>query len=56
MYSGTKFAVHAISEAIRRELHDENIRVLGITPGWVDTNLGREVADEEIREKFQRRQ
>lgn len=56
VYSGTKFAVHAISEAIRRELHGENIRVMVISPGWVNTNLGKDMADEEIRENLQRRQ
>lgn len=28
VYSGTKFAVHTISEAIRREMHGEGIRVI----------------------------
>lgn len=56
VYSGSKFAVHAMSEAIRRELHTEGIRVIVISPGWVDTNLGRDMADEEIRDKLQSRQ
>lgn len=56
VYSGSKFAVHAISEAIRRELHGEGIRVIVVSPGWVDTNLGKDMADEEIRDKLQKRQ
>lgn len=56
VYSGTKFAVHAISEAIRRELHGEGIRVMIISPGWVNTELGQNMADEEIRDQLQKRQ
>jgi NAD(P)-dependent dehydrogenase (short-subunit alcohol dehydrogenase family) len=39
LYFGTKFAVHAKSEAIRRELHGERIRVMVVSPGWVNTEL-----------------
>ncbi len=56
VYNGTKFAVHAISEAMRRELHGERIRVTIISPGWVNTELGQNMADEGIREDLQQRQ
>ena len=56
VYNGTKFAVHAISESLRRELHGEGIRVIVISPGWVDTNLGKDMADREIQEGLQERQ
>ena len=56
VYSGTKFAVHAISEALRRELHPEGIRVIVVSPGWVDTNLGKDMGNEEIKAKLQKRQ
>ena len=56
VYSGTKFAVHAISEAIRRELHSEGIRVMIVSPGWVNTELGQNMQNEEIREQLQERQ
>ena len=36
-YSGTKFAVHAISEGMRQEFHEEGIRVTVISPGMVAT-------------------
>ena len=32
VYNGTKFAVHAISESLRRELHSDGIRVIVISP------------------------
>jgi len=56
VYSGTKFAVHAISEAMRRELHDEGIRVMVVSPGWVDTELGQGMQDAGIRDNLQKRQ
>jgi NADP-dependent 3-hydroxy acid dehydrogenase YdfG len=48
--------VHAISEAIRRELHGEGIRVMIVSPGWANTELGQNMQDEEIRERLQERQ
>lgn len=39
VYSGTKHAVHGISRALRRELHDDRIRVSLVSPGFVDTEL-----------------
>lgn len=56
VYTGTKFAVHAISEALRRELHGEGIRVTIVSPGWVDTELGQGMQDEGIREQTQKTQ
>jgi NADP-dependent 3-hydroxy acid dehydrogenase YdfG len=40
VYSGTKHAVHAISAALRRELHADGIRVTVISPGFVATEIG----------------
>jgi len=38
-YSATKFGVVAFSEALRREVHVDNIRVSVIEPGVVETEL-----------------
>ncbi|WP_233263027.1 SDR family NAD(P)-dependent oxidoreductase [Cognatiluteimonas profundi] len=38
-YSATKFGVVAFSEALRREVHADNIRVSVIEPGVVETEL-----------------
>jgi NADP-dependent 3-hydroxy acid dehydrogenase YdfG len=46
VYSGTKFAVHAISEGLRVELHSENIRVTTIAPGAFSSNLKAGTSDE----------
>jgi len=39
VYSGTKFAVNAISEALRQELQEYNVRVTMVEPGAVETEL-----------------
>lgn len=46
VYSGTKFAVHAISEGLRLELEDEPVRVTTIAPGYVDTPIADDVPGE----------
>ncbi|GHB41218.1 oxidoreductase [Pseudovibrio japonicus] len=39
VYCGTKFAVHAFSEALRAEVAADNVRVIVIAPGAVATEL-----------------
>jgi NADP-dependent 3-hydroxy acid dehydrogenase YdfG len=39
VYSGTKFAVHAISEGLRMETRKDNIRVTILTPGAIESEL-----------------
>ncbi|NRB17598.1 MAG: SDR family oxidoreductase [Rhodobacteraceae bacterium] len=38
-YCGTKFAVHAISESLRREVAKFGVRVIIIGPGMIETEL-----------------
>ena len=38
-YNGTKHAVHAMSEGLRREGSPHNVRVIVIAPGMVDSDL-----------------
>lgn len=49
IYSGTKFAVRAITEGLRKELSHEslNIKTTLISPGMVETNLTETVTDQE---------
>ena len=49
-YAGTKFAVNAISEALRQELLEDNIRVTMVEPGAVETELTSHITDEEAQE------
>jgi len=44
VYCGTKFAVHAISEALRQEVGGD-IRVTVITPGVVESDLAETITD-----------
>lgn len=50
VYAATKHAVHAIGEGLRKELHDDGIRVTTVAPGIVDTGLVAEQAqhDEDV--------
>jgi NADP-dependent 3-hydroxy acid dehydrogenase YdfG len=50
VYSGTKFAVNAISEALRQELQEDSIRVTMVEPGAVETELPEHISDEEAQE------
>jgi NADP-dependent 3-hydroxy acid dehydrogenase YdfG len=50
VYSGTKMAVNGISEALRQELLEYNIRVTMVEPGAVETELPEHITDEEARE------
>lgn len=52
IYSGTKFAVHAMSEGMRQELHGDGIRVTIVAPGFVDTPIFDAVEDDEVREHY----
>jgi NADP-dependent 3-hydroxy acid dehydrogenase YdfG len=48
VYSGTKFAVRAISEGLRQEAGDK-LRVTIISPGFVNTNFADGVTDPEMK-------
>ena len=52
VYSGTKFAVNAISEGLRQELLEENVRVTIVEPGAVATELPDHITDEDARESL----
>jgi NADP-dependent 3-hydroxy acid dehydrogenase YdfG len=47
VYSGTKWAVNAISEALRMELLGDGIRVTIVEPGAVQTELTEHITDED---------
>ncbi|MFL9844864.1 SDR family oxidoreductase [Flavobacterium rhizosphaerae] len=49
VYAGTKNAVRTIAEAFRQE-SDGKIRITGISPGYVKTNLVDTVKDVKVRE------
>jgi NADP-dependent 3-hydroxy acid dehydrogenase YdfG len=54
VYSGTKHAVSAIAESLRREVGKDRIRVTSIEPGAVKTEFTAHMRDE-VRESVERR-
>ncbi|MGL4973589.1 MAG: SDR family oxidoreductase [Culicoidibacterales bacterium] len=48
VYCGSKFAVHAITEAMRKEVSASNVRFITIAPGVVETPLLSHTTDEAI--------
>lgn len=52
VYSGTKFAVRAITDGLRKEQVHNNIRTTIISPGVVATELTDTITDEDIRASF----
>ena len=52
-YCGTKFAVHAISENVREEVADYNVRVITIAPGAVETELLSHTTSAEIKNGYE---
>jgi NADP-dependent 3-hydroxy acid dehydrogenase YdfG len=51
VYSGTKFAVRAISEGLRQEAGDK-LRVTVISPGFVRTNFAERVTNPEVKSQL----
>ncbi|GGB27947.1 SDR family oxidoreductase [Allosediminivita pacifica] len=45
VYCATKFAVRALSESLRQEVKDYNVRVTVISPGAVDTELTEHISE-----------
>lgn len=55
VYCGTKHAVHAISEGLRAELAEKNIRVTIIAPGIVDTELQDHIPNDDVQKNIRER-
>ncbi len=52
-YCGTKFAVHAVTESIREEVCEHNVRVLTLAPGVVETELLGHTTSQQIVEDYE---
>lgn len=53
VYCATKFAVHALTEAIRNEVANSNVRLSIIAPGEVRTELTSHISDVTIRTEIE---
>lgn len=52
-YCGTKFAIHAMTETLREEVAKDNIRVIVIAPGAVETELLSHTTSTVIKEGYE---
>ena len=52
-YCGTKFAVHAITENVREEVADSNVRLITIAPGAVETELLSHTTSQSIKDGYE---
>jgi NADP-dependent 3-hydroxy acid dehydrogenase YdfG len=52
-YCGTKFAVHALSENLREEVAMDDVRVITIAPGAVETELLSHTTSQQIRDGYE---
>ncbi len=52
-YVGTKFAVHGLSENLREELSQHDVRVVTIAPGAVETELLSHTSDASIKAGYE---
>ena len=51
-YCGTNFAVHAITENIREEVAEHNVRLITIAPGATETELLSHTTSDEIKAAY----
>lgn len=56
IYSATKFALNAVTEGMRQELHPLGIRVTVVSPGTVKTEIGAGSSDAVLLHDMQERQ
>lgn len=52
VYCGTKYAVHAITESMRKEVSNSNVRFIVIAPGVVETPLLSHTLDQTIKDNY----
>lgn len=52
-YTGSKFAVTGISESVREEVADDNVRIINICPGAVTSELIGHTTDESIKDGYE---
>lgn len=52
-YVGTKFAVSSMSENVREEVADDNVRIMTICPGAVETELLSHTTSDQIKSDYE---
>lgn len=46
-YTGTKFALKTLADCLREELRDDGVQVVSLHPGFVDTDMGRGLREQQ---------
>lgn len=53
VYCGTKFAVHGMSETLREEVSNDNVRVMLVSPGAVETELLSHTTNDAVKQGYE---
>lgn len=51
-YCASKFAVRALTDSIRKEVSQYNIRLMSVSPGAVETEVGSQTTFKELKAEF----
>ncbi|QIR16121.1 SDR family oxidoreductase [Shewanella aestuarii] len=51
-YSGSKAAVNGITKSLAKELADKHIRVNAIAPGFIDTDMTRNISEDKYQQRI----
>ena len=52
VYCASKYAVHALTESMRKEISSSNVRMIVIAPGVVETPLLSHTSDQQIKDDY----
>ncbi len=51
-YCASKFAVRAMTDSVRKEISKYNIRVMSVSPGAVETEVGKQTTSKKLKAEF----
>src|SRR5581483_9715093 len=51
-YCASKFAVRAMSDCVRKEVSKINVRIMSVSPGAVETEVGSQTTFKKLKSEF----